>query len=109
MNDFGDIVSYQFETAVFVYGSITFLAIFAIAVTWMGGGNVKYAAIGSICTSAAVAAVIGMSPPIAPLNPSHFDPTLPQESALRSLLYRIDRRCPATNLTIRETQKERIA
>jgi hypothetical protein len=108
MRDFGNICFDQLATVMFVCGSITFLAIFAIAVTWRGGGKVKYVIISSICM--AVAAVVGVMPAssLPQVNRTPFASTIIEESTLRGLLCRIDRRCPPTNLTVREAPKEPI-
>jgi hypothetical protein len=108
MRDFGNICFDQLATVMFVYGSITFLAILAIAETWRGGGKVKYVIISSICM--AVAAVVGVMPAssLPQVNRTPSTSTIIEESTLRGLLCRIDRRCPPTNLTVREAPKEPI-
>jgi hypothetical protein len=108
MRDFGNICFDQLATVMSVYGSITFLAIFAIAETWRGGGKVKYVIISSICM--AVAAVVGVMPAssLSQVNRTPSNSTIIEESTLRGLLCRIDGRCPPTNLTVREAPKEPI-
>jgi hypothetical protein len=72
--------------------------------TQMTRGIAKCVTIGSVCKAAAAVAVGGMISVvlIAELSRAHFAPTIATDSTkqpeLRSLLCRIDRRCPAMDL-----------
>jgi len=69
------------------------------------GGTANRVTIGSVCKAAAAVAVVGMISvfSITLLSRAHFAPTVAMDPApqpeLRSLLCRIDRRCPAMDLT----------
>jgi hypothetical protein len=73
--------------------------------TRTASGTAKREIIGSVCKAAAAVAVVGMISllSIAPLSRAHFAPSIAMDRThkpeLRSLLCRIDRRCPATDLT----------
>jgi hypothetical protein len=74
--------------------------------------NVNRVTIGSVCKAAAAVAVVGMISvfSIGQLSRAQFAPLatgLTEQSDLRSLLCRIDRRCPAVGFTQRTaTQRE---
>jgi hypothetical protein len=73
--------------------------------TQTASGTAERATIGSVCKAAAAVAVVGMILllSIAQLSRAHFAASIAMDHThqpeLRSLLCRIDRRCPAMDLT----------